>query len=54
MLKIYITLKFVSETASDIGPIYDYSQPVNNNYPWDPKFVILLDKWSLFRGSFKY
>ncbi len=27
-------------------------KPVYNNHPWDPKFVAVVDWWSLFRGSF--
>jgi len=25
---------------------------VYNDHPWDPKFVAVVDRWSLFRGSF--
>jgi hypothetical protein len=27
-------------------------EPVNNDHPWDPKIVAVVDRWSLFRGSF--
>ena len=25
---------------------------VYNDHPWDPKFVAVVDRWSLFRGTF--
>ena len=27
-------------------------KPVYNDHPWDPKIVAVVDRWSLFRGSF--
>jgi hypothetical protein len=29
-------------------------KPVYNDHPWDPKVVTVVDRWSLFSGSFKY
>jgi hypothetical protein len=25
-------------------------KPVYNDHPWDPEIVVVVDKWSLFRG----
>ena len=27
-------------------------KPVYNDYPWNPKIVAVVERWSLFRGSF--
>jgi hypothetical protein len=27
-------------------------KPMYSDYNWDPKIVTVIDKWSLFRGSF--
>ncbi len=27
-------------------------KPVYNDHLWDPKFVAIVDRWSLFRGTF--
>jgi len=34
--------------------LYQYNsvKPVYNDHPRDPKFVTVVDRWSLFRGSF--
>jgi hypothetical protein len=29
-------------------------KPVNNDHPWDPKIVAIVDMWSLFRGILYY
>jgi len=27
-------------------------KPVYNGHPWDPKIMAVVDRWSLFRGTF--
>ncbi len=29
-------------------------KPVYNDHPWDPKFVAIVDRWSLFRDRFMF
>ena len=29
-------------------------KPVYNNHPWDPKIVVVVDEWPLFKSSLYY
>jgi hypothetical protein len=43
-------LPFLAEIESLIITV----KPVYNDHPWDPKIVVVVVKWSLFRGNFCY
>ena len=37
--------RYGAEFLSTVKPVY-------NDHPWDPKMVAVVDRWSLFRGTF--
>ncbi len=42
-------------TASDKQTQTEFTntvKPVYNDHPWNPKFVVAVNRWSLFRGIF--
>ena len=45
-LKIIIMLN-QSKSESNINTV----KPVYNDHSWDPKIVVVIDRWSLFRGA---
>ena len=34
--------------------LYLTVKPAYNDHSWDPKFVAVVDRWSLFRGSLMF
>ncbi len=40
-------------TISELNFVYSTVKPVDNDHLRDLKFVVVFDKWPLFRGSFK-
>jgi hypothetical protein len=41
------SVKAITRTASAVKPVY-------NGHLWDPKIEVVVDRWSLFRGSIYY
>jgi hypothetical protein len=51
-IKIFINRKYQPFTKQCREP--NTVKPEYNNHPRDPKFVAVLDRWSLFRGNFMF
>ena len=60
--KVYFPLLgSVGVVRNRIGPLEKFKQfvevkntvkPVYNDHPWDPKIVVVVDRWSFFLRSF--
>jgi len=52
-LKGTIQLTLLVHTTRSYTKVLCYTvKLVYNDHPWDPKFVVIVDRWSLFRGKF--
>ncbi len=49
-LKQFMKIKYVVQWNSNTNMCT--VKLVYNDHPWDPEFVAVIDRWSLFRGSF--
>jgi hypothetical protein len=41
----------ISLSVVSFSSAHNTVKPVYNDHPWDPEFMAIVDRWSLFRGT---